>query len=78
MFRNVLFLLVGAFGGLWLVWPGITKQENWVCVKDIVVKSQREQVDIRAVLSASPRQLINRKKLSTTDKLRIVGDACFR
>ncbi len=78
MFRNLFFVLLGLFGGLWLVWPGIIKQEGWVCAKDIVIKSQKEQIDIRAVLSVSPRQMINRKKLGIRDKLRIVGDACFR
>ncbi len=78
MIRNLFFLFLGLLGGLWFVWPGIIKQENWVCAKDIVVKAQREQIDIRTALAISPRHLIKRKKLGTKDKLRIVGDACFR
>ena len=78
MIGNLFFILVGLFGGLWIVWPGIVTQENWICAKDIVIKSQREQVDIRAALAVSPKYLIKRKKLGTMDKIRVVGDACFR
>ena len=78
MFRNLFFLVLGLIGGLWLVWPGIIKQDNWVCAKDIILKSQKEQIDIRTVLAVSPRQMINRKQISTREKIRILGDACFR
>ena len=78
MIRNLFFVLLGMIGGLWLVWPGVIKQESWDCAKEVVLKSQREQVDIRVVLASSPRDLINREKLGNRDKLRIIGDACFR
>ncbi len=78
MFRNLFFLSLGLVGGLWLIWPGIVTKESWSCAKDVVIKSQKEQIDIRTVLAASPRHLINRKQLGPRDKLRIIGDACFR
>ncbi len=78
MLRNLFFLFLGIFGGFWLVWPGVVTEESWSCAKDVVLKSQKEEIDIRTLLAASPRHIINRKELSPRDKLRIIGDACFR
>ena len=78
MLRNFLFVLLGLFGGLWIAWPGISDKGNWICAKEIVMKSKEERTDIRAVLAISPKYLMGRKRHAPMDQLRIVGDACFR
>ena len=78
MFRNAFFLTLGFLGGLWLSWPGITSRRNWVCAKDIVLKAHEEKVDFRAVLAISPKYVLKNNDEGVMNKVRIVGDACFR
>ncbi len=78
MLRNLFYLLVGLFGGLWLVWPGITRSENWDCATEILLKSREERTDVRALLAVSPNYLLKNKNKDPISKIRIVGDACFR
>ena len=78
MLKSLLFLLTGVFGGLWLAWPGVTNQENWFCAKEIVLKSQGNRTDIRTVMAVSPNYFLKKKSQGLMDKLRVVGDACFR
>ncbi len=58
-------------------WPGITVRGNWSCAKEIVVKSQRERTDFRAVMAVSPKYLLKNKQ-TKLEKIRVVADACFR
>ena len=89
MFRNLLFLSLGSFGAFWLVWPGIITNQGWVCVKDIIVNSEKKPTDAKSFLKdierkiklgsvVSTQTLLNAEKLRPIDKLRILGDACFR
>ena len=76
--KNIFLLFIGIIGGLWLAWPGITSKRNWSCASEIILNSKEEKTDMRAVLAVSPNYLLKRKSNSPIDKLRIVGDACFR
>ena len=89
MIRNSFFLFLGIFSGLWLIWPNITTSEGWDCTKDVVASSDEELTDIESLLESlpnkiklglaiSPKTLLKREDLNRIDKLRIVGDACFR
>ena len=89
MIRNLFFLILGAFSGLWFIWPEIITTKGWDCAKDVVVSSNEELTDIESFveslpnkiklgLAASPKALLKRKNLTAIEKLRIVGDACFR
>ena len=89
MIKNMVFVLLGLFGGIWLVWPGISTKNGWVCTKDIVFNSEKEATDsqsfiedltrrLRISSAVSPKTLLSRKHLGPMDKFRIVGDACFR
>ncbi|KGG12691.1 MULTISPECIES: hypothetical protein [Prochlorococcus] len=78
MIRNLFFILLGVLGGLWVAWPGILLEENWSCAKEIVAKSQEDSTDIRALLAVSPQYLLKQKNQGSMDKIRIIGDACFR
>ena len=74
-----LFLLFsGLFIGLWSSWPGIVNPNNWECFKDIINKSTKEQISLRATLAVSPNYLLKRKNNKIISKLRVVSDACFR
>tara|TARA_Y100001968_G_C19170568_1_gene625426 strand:- start:399 stop:668 length:270 start_codon:yes stop_codon:yes gene_type:complete len=89
MIRNLFFFFLGAFSGLWFIWPQIITSEGWECAKDIVESSDEELTDIESFveslpnkiklgLAISPKTLIKRDNLTRIDKLRIVGDSCFR
>ena len=89
MVRNFFFLILGLFGGLWFVWPQIFTNKGWECTKDVIASSSEELTDIESLveslpnriklgLSVSPKTLLKRDDLTRIEKLRIVGDACFR
>ncbi len=89
MTRNLFFLILGAFSGLWFVWPQIITSKGWECSKDVIASSNEELTDIDSLvdslpnriklgLALSPQILIKRENLTRIEKLRIVGDACFR
>ena len=74
-----LFLLFsGLFLGLWVSWPGIVNPNNWKCLRDIIDKSAKEQISLKATLALSPNFLLKGKRNNKITKLRIVSDACFR
>tara|TARA_Y100001968_G_scaffold328303_1_gene375191 strand:- start:474 stop:743 length:270 start_codon:yes stop_codon:yes gene_type:complete len=89
MIKNLIFLILGAFSGLWFIWPQIITSKGWECTKDVIASSSEELNDIESLieslpnrikvgLAISPKTLIKRDNLSRIEKFRIVGDACFR
>ena len=76
--RSFLFLFSGIFVGLYLSWPGILISNNWKCFNEIIEKSAKDKISIKAVLEVSPSYLINGKNKNMTSKIRVVADACFR
>ena len=89
MFRNLLLLILGAFSGLWFIWPQIITTKGWECTKDVIASSNEDLTDIESLveslpnriklgLAVSPKTLLKRENLTRIEKLRIVGDACFR
>ena len=89
MIRNLFFLFLGAFSGIWFIWPQIITTEGWECSKDVVTSSDEELTDIESLIESlpnkiklglafSPKTLLKRENLTRVEKLRIVGDACFR
>ena len=89
MLRNLFFLLIGAFSGLWFTWPQIITTKGWECAKDVVTSSNEDLTDIESFieslpnkikvgLAISPKTLLKRKNLTRIEKIRIVGDTCFR
>lgn len=89
MIRNIFFFIFGAFSGLWFVWPQIITTKGWECTKDVVLSSKEELTDVESLveslpnkiklgLAISPKTLLKREGLTRIEKLRIVGDTCFR
>ena len=89
MIRNLFFLILGAFSSIWSIWPQITTTKGWECAKDVVTSSTEDLTDIESFieslpnkiklgLAISPKALLKRKNLTRIEKLRIVGDTCFR
>tara|TARA_B100001250_G_scaffold384733_1_gene379845 strand:+ start:338 stop:607 length:270 start_codon:yes stop_codon:yes gene_type:complete len=89
MIRNLFFFIIGAFSGLWFIWPQISTNKGWECAKDVVSSSGEELTDIESLieslpnkiklgLAISPKTLLKRKNLTRLEKLRVVGDTCFR
>ena len=89
MIRNLFFLILGIFSGLWFIWPQIITTKGWECAKDVVQSSNEDLTDIESFveslpkkiklgLAISPKTLLKRESLTQIEKLRIVGDTCFR
>ena len=89
MIRNLFFLILGAFFGLGFIWPQIITTKGWECTKDVIASSDEELTDIESFveslpnkiklgLAISPKTLLKRDNLTQIEKLRIVGDTCFR
>ena len=76
--RYFLFLFFGIFSGLYLSWPGFVIPKNWNCFKDIIAKSAKDKISLKAALEISPSYLLKGKNRRTTSKIRIVADASFR
>ena len=76
--KSVFLLFLGLFLGMWMAWPGITKTKNWKCFIDIIEKSSKEKISLKATLALSPNYLLKGKNNDNSSKLRIVFDACFR
>ena len=89
MIRNLLFFILGAFSGIWIIWPQIITTKGWECTKDIVMSSNEELSDLESLIESlpnkikvgfaiSPKTLLKRDNLTRIEKFRIVGDTCFR
>ena len=76
--RSFLFLFLGIFAGLYLSWPGILFSKNWKCFNEIIEKSAKDKISLKAVLEVSPSYLIKSKNKNMSSKIRVVADACFR
>ena len=76
--KKLFILLSGLFLGLWAAWPGIFIPNNWKCFRDIIDKSNKEQISLKVTLALSPNYFLKGKNSSKISKLRFVSDACFR
>ena len=76
--RSIVILFCGIFAGLFLSWPGIVIPKNWKCFNDIIVKSSKDKISIKAVLEVSPSYLIKSKNKNMASRIRVLADACFR
>ena len=76
--KGFFFFLFGIFLGSWISWPGITSTENWECFMKIINDSKKDKLSLKAVLSISPKLLLQADSMDYPSKLRIVSDACFR
>ena len=89
MTRNLFFTSLGIFIGVWIIWPGVTTTKGWKCAKDIALNSDKVSSDsqdplqsirrkLKVTSALSPKTLLRSENLGKMDKVRILGDACFR
>ena len=89
MIRNLFFLILGFFSGIWFLWPQIITTKGWECTKDVIASSNEDLTDLESLVESLPNRiklglaishktLLKRESLNRIEKLRIVGDACFR
>ena len=71
-------IFFGIFVGLYLSWPGLVIPENWKCFNEIIAKSTEDKISLKAALEISPNYFLKAKNITTTCKIIIVADACFR
>ena len=89
MIRNLFFFTLGTLSGLWFIWPQIITSKGWECTLNVVESSNEDLTDIESFieslpnkikvgLAISPKTLLKRENLSKIEKIRVVGDTCFR
>ncbi len=89
MLKNFILFSLGLFGGLWIAWPGISTSQGWECAKDTILTSRKENRESKSIVenirrqlrigsAVTPKTLLKGENLHPMEKLRIVGDACFR
>ena len=89
MIRNVFFLILGGVSGLLFIWPQIITTKGWEYAWEVVNSSNEDLTDIESFVESlpnkikvgfaiSPKTLLKRDNLTRIEKLRIVGDTCFR
>ena len=76
--KGFIFFVFGIFLGSWISWPGIILPQNWECFMRIINNSKKDKLSLKAVLSISPKILLQPYTMNYRSKLRIVSDACFR
>tara|TARA_B100000575_G_C22730885_1_gene438262 strand:+ start:197 stop:430 length:234 start_codon:yes stop_codon:yes gene_type:complete len=76
--KSYLFLISGFIFGIWISWPGIIAYKNWECFFEIIEKSKKDKLSLKAAFSVSPKFLLRGESRDNVSKLRIVSDACFR
>ena len=76
--KNLIFLVAGILIGTCFAWPGVVTVSSWKCFFDVVEKSNKEEISLRAALAISPKYLLDGHNNSFVSKIRIVSDACFR
>ena len=76
---NILFFLTGLSIGIFLIWPGILKNNNRRCFFKIIVDGSDGKVSMGTILSIDPNSLVKIKKAKNTyGKVLRIGDYCFR
>tara|TARA_B100000579_G_scaffold21375_1_gene15046 strand:- start:597 stop:866 length:270 start_codon:yes stop_codon:yes gene_type:complete len=89
MIRNLFFFILGSLSGLWFIWPQIITSKGWECTINVVKSSNEDLTDIESIieslpnkiklgLAISPKTLLKRENLTRIEKIRVVGDTCFR
>ena len=78
-FVYTLFFFTGLSIGIFIIWPGILKNENRNCFSKIIKDGSDGSVSIGTILSIEPKYLlkINNAKSRYT-KILLIGDQCFR
>ena len=51
MIRNLFFLILGTFSGLWFIWPQIITTKGWECTKNIISSSSEELQLIQSIVA---------------------------
>ena len=76
--KYYLILISGFIFGIWLSWPGIVSFKNWECFFEVIQKSKKEKLSLKAALYIYPKFMLRGDSLDKATKLRIVSDTCFR
>ncbi|KGG16176.1 MULTISPECIES: hypothetical protein [unclassified Prochlorococcus] len=79
MVKRLYLVFLGVAGGLWVSWPGIIRNEAWVCAKNVIIQSNGKGTPLKVALSVPPKFFLSRRAYKGTfGKIRIMGDTCFR
>ena len=74
-----MFLLVGIFLGVGVIWPGLIHERGRKCFFKIIKDGSGGSVSIGTVFSLSPNYILKIKNAKNKyNKVLLVGDFCFR
>ena len=77
--QGILFIFVGFFSGVFVIWPGIIKETGRKCFLKIVKDGSDGSVSLSTIFEISPNYLMKIKNSKNKySKVLLVGDFCFR
>ncbi len=77
--KSTLFIFIGFFLGVGVIWPGIIKETGRKCFFKIVKDGSDGSVSLGTIFEISPSYLMKIKNSKNKySKILLVGDFCFR
>ena len=77
--QSTIFIFIGFFSGIGVIWPGIIKETGRKCFLKIVKDGSDGSVSLSTIFEISPNYLIKIKNSKNKySKVLLVGDFCFR
>ena len=78
-FQYLIFLLLGMFIGVGVIWPGLINEKGRKCFFKIIKDGSDGSVSIGTIFSITPNYLLKIKNAKNSyKKVLLVGDFCFR
>ena len=77
--QSILFIFIGFFAGVGIIWPGIVKETGRKCFLKVVKDASDGVVSLSTIFEISPNYLMKIKNTKNKySKVLLVGDFCFR
>ena len=74
-----LFLTMGIFLGLGVIWPGLITVTGRKCFFKIIKDGRDGNVSLRTIFSITPKYLLKINNVENKyNKILLIGDYCFR
>ena len=77
--QSFIFLTIGVFLGVAVIWPGLIREAGRKCFFKIIKDGSDGNVSLGTIFSISPNYLLKIKNAENNyNKILLIGDYCFR
>ena len=77
--QSFLFLTLGFFIGIGVIWPGLITDKGRKCFLKIIKEGSEGSVSLATIFSITPNYLLKiHSAKNKYNKILLIGDACFR